>query len=139
MNKYVKEFLHIGLIFGGFGPVVVGIVYAILWATLPDITITGAQMCTAIISSYLLAFVHAGASVFNRIESWSVPKSLFWHLLTLYVAYVTCYLVNTWIPFNAMVILIFTGIFAVTYFVVWLTVFLCVKSAQKKMNAQLHN
>lgn len=137
MNKYVKEFLHIGLIFGGFGPVVVGIVYAILWATLPDITITGAQMCVAIISSYLLAFVHAGASVFNRIESWSVPKSLFWHLLTLYVAYVTCYLVNTWIPFNALVILIFTGIFVVTYFVVWLTVFLCVKSAQKKMNARL--
>ena len=139
MNKYVKEFLHIGLIFGGFGPVVVGIVYAILWATLPDITITGAQMCTAIISSYLLAFVHAGASVFNRIESWSVPKSLFWHLLTLYVAYVTCYLVNTWIPFNAMVILIFTGIFAVTYFVVWLIVFLCFKSAQKKMNARLQS
>ena len=139
MKKYVKEFLHIGLIFGGFGPVVVGIVYAILWAILPDITVTGAQMCTTIISSYLLAFVHAGASVFNRIESWSVPKSLFWHLLTLYVAYVTCYLVNTWIPFNAMVILIFTGIFAVTYFVVWLTVFLCVKSAQKKMNAKLHN
>ena len=139
MNKYVKEFLHIGLIFGGFGPVVVGIVYAILWATLPDITITGAQMCVAIISSYLLAFVHAGASVFNRIESWSVPKSLFWHLLTLYVAYVTCYLVNTWIPFNALVILIFTGIFVVTYFVVWLTVFLCVKSAQKKMNAKLHS
>ena len=137
MNKYVKEFLHIGLIFGGFGPVVVGIVYAILWATLPDITITGAQMCVAIISSYLLAFVHAGASVFNRIESWSVPKSLFWHLLTLYIAYVTCYLVNTWIPFNALVILIFTGIFVVTYFVVWLTVFLCVKSAQKKMNARL--
>ena len=137
MNKYVKEFLHIGLIFGGFGPVVVGIVYAILWATLPDITITGAQMCVAIISSYLLAFVHAGASVFNRIESWSVPKSLLWHLLTLYVAYVTCYLVNTWIPFNALVILIFTGIFVVTYFVVWLTVFLCVKSAQKKMNARL--
>ena len=137
MNKYVKEFLHIGLIFGGFGPVVVGIVYAILWATLPDITITGAQMCVAIISSYLLAFVHAGASVFNRIETWSVPKSLFWHLLTLYIAYVTCYLVNTWIPFNALVILIFTGIFVVTYFVVWLTVFLCVKSAQKKMNARL--
>lgn len=139
MNKYVKEFLHIGLIFGGFGPVVVGIVYAILWATLPDITITGAQMCVAIISSYLLAFVHAGASVFNRIETWSVPKSLFWHLLTLYIAYVTCYLVNTWIPFNALVILIFTGIFVVTYFVVWLTVFLCVKSAQKKMNAKLHS
>ena len=34
MNKYLKIFLHRGLIFGGFGPIVVGIVYFILGQTL---------------------------------------------------------------------------------------------------------
>ena len=30
MNKYLKEFFHRGLIFGGFGPIILGIVFAIL-------------------------------------------------------------------------------------------------------------
>ena len=30
MNCYVKEFLKRGLMFGGFGPIVAGIVYLIL-------------------------------------------------------------------------------------------------------------
>ena len=138
MNKYVKDFLHRGLIFGGFGPVVIGIVYAMISLFTPDMTLSAPQVCLAIISSYFLAFLQAGATVFNSIESWSVPKSLFWHYLTIYAAYVSCYLINTWIPFNWLVILIFTGIFLVTYLIIWFTVYLCVKGTQKKMNAKLH-
>ena len=33
MNKYLKEFLHRGLIFGGFGPLVAGIVFLIIGLT----------------------------------------------------------------------------------------------------------
>ena len=36
MNKTLKAFLHRGLLFAGFGPVVLGIVYAILENTLED-------------------------------------------------------------------------------------------------------
>ena len=30
MNKYVRSFLHRGLMFGGFGPIIIGIVYLVL-------------------------------------------------------------------------------------------------------------
>ena len=96
MNRYLKTFLHRGLLFGGFGPIILGIVYAILQRTVEGFSLNGSQVLVAIVSVYLLAFVQAGASVFNKIESFSVPKALFCHLALLYVAYILCYLFNSW-------------------------------------------
>ncbi len=137
MNRYTKEFFHRGLMFAGFGPIVTGIVYAILQGTLTEFSLTGGQICLAIVSTYLLAFLQAGASVFNQIEEWSLPKSLLCHFATLYVGYVGCYLINTWIPFVPQVVLIFTAIFVVTYLAIWLTVYLIVRNTGKKMTAAL--
>lgn len=137
MNRYLKIFLHRGLLFGGFGPIVLGIIYAILQNTVENFSLNGTQILVAIISIYLLAFVQAGASVFNQIESFSVPKALLCHLSVLYVAYAACYLVNNWIPFNPTVLLIFTAIFLVVYFVVWVIVYVSVKTASKKLNVKL--
>lgn len=137
MNKYVKQFLQRGLAFGGFGPIILGIVYAILQGTLPGFSLSGAEVCLGILSTYLLAFVQAGASVFNQIEHWPLAKSLFWHFGTLYVAYALCYVVNTWIPFVPQVLAIFTAIFVALYLVIWLTVYLCVRAASKKFNAKI--
>ena len=137
MNKYVKNFLLRGLIFGGFGPIILAIIYAILHVTDSSFYLNGIQTSIAIISIYLLAFVQAGASVFNQIESFSLPKSLLCHLSSLYVVYVLCYLVNNWIPFNVNVLLIFTAIFLTVYFVVWMTVFTLVKITSKKFNDKL--
>lgn len=137
MNRYLKTFLYRGLMFGGFGPIILGIVYAILQRTVVGFTLNGTQVLVAIVSVYLLAFVQAGASVFNQIESFSVPKALFCHLSLLYAAYILCYLVNSWIPFDIKVILIFTGIFIVSYFAVWTVVVISVKLATKKLNQKL--
>ena len=137
MNKYVKSFLHRGLMFGGFGPIIVGIVYYILSLTIDSFSISGGQLLLAISSSYVLAFVQAGVSVFNQIEDWSVAKSLLCHFSFLYITYVTCYLVNTWIPFDINVVLIFTAIFVVLYLVIWLTVYFSVKAVAKRLNAKL--
>ena len=134
MNKYVKEFLHRGLIFGGFGPIIMGIIYAILQNTINGFTLSGNEVLIAIVSIYILAFLQAGASVFNQIEHWSIAKSLGFHFLTIYIAYVCCYLINSWIPFNINVILIFTAIFAVSYFIIWLTVYISVRIISKKLN-----
>ena len=137
MKKYVKEFLHRGLMFGGFGPIILGVIYAILEKFIEDFSLNGVQLLIAIVSVYLLAFLQAGASVFNRIESWSLPKSLFFHLLTLYAAYLACYIVNSWLPFDAMNIVWFTVIFLVIYAVVWLTVYFSIKATSKKLNKSL--
>ena len=137
INKYVKEYLHRGLVFGGFGPIILGIVYAILDLTLEDFALGGWQVLLAIISTYVIAFVQAGSSVFNQIEHWPIAKSLGIHLASLYAVYSAAYLVNTWIPFEPVVLLVFTGIFLGVYFVVWGVVYLSVKIAGKKMSAKL--
>jgi len=137
MKHYRKYFLHRGLLFGGFGPIVAGIVFYILSLTLEDFSLTGGQLLTAIVSTYLLAFIHAGASVFNQIEHWSVGRSLLCHFLTLYTAYSLCYGVNAWIPFKWDIWLVFTLIFAATYLAIWFTVYFIVRSAEKKLNRKI--
>lgn len=137
MNKYVKEFLHRGLLFAGFGPVIVGFIHLILEHTINDFTLSGTEVFTTVISTYLLGFIHAGTSVFNQIEHWSVMKSLFCQLGALYVAYVVCYLVNSWIPFDLNVLIIFTGVFVAAYLVIWTVVYASVKSMSKKMSKNL--
>ena len=137
MNTYVKEFFKRGLIFGGFGPVVMGIVYLILGIVLENVSLGGKDIFIAIISTYLLAFVHAGVSVFNQIDHWSVPKSLLFHFLALYIVYTGCYLINAWIPFNPAILGIYTAIFVGVYFVIWTSVLVCIKLTEKRLNERL--
>ena len=133
----VRDFFFRGLMFGGFGPVIAGIVYLILHLTLKDLTLTGLQVFTVIVSTYLLAFVHAGASVFNQIESWPLAKSTLCHFGLLYIAYVLCYVINSWIPFEPLVLGIFTAIFAVGYAVIWLAVYVSIRVTVKRLNRSL--
>lgn len=137
MNRYVKEFLHRGLVFGGFGPIILAIIYFIVSKTVSGFALSSNEVLVGIISIYLLAFVQAGASVFNQIEEWSLPKSLLCHFSTLFVAYSLCYIINSWIPFEPAVLLIFALIFVVVYFIIWFTVYFIVKSTGKKLNARL--
>lgn len=133
----VKDFFLRGFVFGGLGPVILGIVYLVLHFTLDDLTLTGDEVFLGILSTYLLAFVHAGASVFHQIESWSLGKSALCQLSLLYVAYALCYIVNTWLPFDPLSLGIFTGIFVGGYGVIWLTVHICVRATVKKLNQKL--
>lgn len=133
----VRDFFLRGLMFGGFGPVIAGIVYLILHLTLKDLTLTGLQVFTVIVSTYLLAFVHAGASVFNQIESWPLAKSILCHFGLLYISYVLCYVINSWIPFEPLVLGIFTAIFAVGYAVIWLAVYVSIRVTVKRLNRSL--
>jgi len=137
MKEYIKVFLLRGMIVGGFGPIIAAIIYLILSLTVDNFSLSGNEAFLGIISTYLLAFIQAGASIFNQIEKWSIGKSLLVHLSVIYVAYVGCYLLNSWIPFEWIAILIFSAIFIAVYLSVWLTVFLFVKNTSKKLNDNL--
>lgn len=137
MKRYVKQFFLRGMLFGGFGPIVMAVIYAVLQATVEGFSLNGYEVAVAIVSVYLLAFVQAGASVFNQIEEWSLPKSLLCHFSTLFVAYSLCYIGNTWIPFEPLVLAVFAAVFVVIYFLVWGIVYLCVRHAGRKMNEKL--
>jgi len=125
------------LLFGGFGPIILGIIFYVLSCTLPEFDLTGEQVLMGIVSTYLLAFIQAGASVFNQIEHWPLPKSLLCHFGTLYAAYSLCYLLNSWIPFEPLVLVVFTAIFVVGYFLIWGIVYLCVRAASRKLNQKI--
>lgn len=137
MNKYLKEFFRRGLMFGGFGPLVAGIIYFVVSKTSPSFFLNGTEVFGAILSTYILAFLQAGATVFNQIENWSLMKSLLCHFSTLFVAYTSCYLLNSWIPFDYRVILIFIGIFVAVYFTVWSIVYFSIKATSRKLNMKL--
>ena len=137
MNKYVKKFLHRGLMFSGFGPIVAGIVYLSIDLSGTALMLDGFDLFIGILSTYLLAFIQAGASVFNQIESWPLSRSLLFHLGSIYLAYVGAYLVNSWIPFEPIVLLIFTAAFLVTYFAIWLTVYFITRAVSKRMNERI--
>ena len=137
MNKYVKTFLLRGAFFGGFGPVVMGFVYLFLDIYIDNFAVSGYEIFLGIITTYLIAFLHAGASVFHQIESWPVPKSMFFNFITIYIAYTVGYIINSWIPFDWRVILIYTAIFIVAYFIIWLTTVILISKAKKKLNSSL--
>ncbi len=133
MNMYVKEFLHRGLMFSGFGPIVAGVVSLFEPLVIND----GKTIFTVIVSTYILAFIHAGSSVLNTVEKWSPAKTALIHLSILYVLYLACYLVNSWIPFDLKVVGIFTAIFVVGYFAIWLPVYFSVRKTSRNLNKNL--
>lgn len=139
MSKYLKEFLVRGMMFAGFGPVILGIIYFVLQKTSSNFSLSGDEAFLGIVTIYILAFVQAGATVFNQIEDWPITKSILFHFLSLYLVYTLCYLINTWIPFKAEVLLIFTAVFIGIYIVIWLIVFLIVKTVSKKINKGLNS
>ncbi len=136
MNKYFKEFCLRGMMFGGFGPIITGIVYLCISFT-TEVKADGVEMFSAILSTYILAFVHAGASVFPQIENWSIAKSIGIHFSTLYFAYTLCYLINTWIPFDWKVVLIYTASFIVLYAVIWAIILITTKKTTHNLNKKI--
>ena len=137
MNRYVKTFLHRGLIFGGFGPVILGIVFFFIDKSGTALELNGLSIFLAITSTYILAFVQAGASIFNQIEHWSIAKSLLFHFSSLFTVYSLTYILNSWIAFEPMVLVVFCIIFAAVYFTIWLTVYFSTKAYTKRLNKGL--
>lgn len=134
MNRYVKEFLHRGMIFGGFGPIVAGVIYYVLEQMVAGFSLSGSEVFVAVVSTYVLAFLQAGSSIFHQIESWSPLRSLLCHFSVLYIAYVSCYLINTWIPFDPMVLFVFTVVFIAIYLAVCLIVVASIRLVSRKLN-----
>ncbi|MBR6782674.1 MAG: DUF3021 domain-containing protein [Clostridia bacterium] len=133
----VKKFFIRGLMFGGGGPLVLGIVYLCLHRALEGFSLSGFEVFLGILSTYVLAFIHAGSGVFHKIESWSPSKACLCQMSLLYASYILCYVLNDWLPFEPLAIAIFTTIFVVGYGAICLTVYLSIKAYAKRLNRSL--
>ena len=140
MNRNeIKEFIKRGLMFSGLGPIVVGLVLYFVSLSNDDFYLEGWQILLAIISGYLLAFIQAGTSVFHQIERWAPLKRLGLQLLCLYFIYSGTYLINDWLEFNYLIIIIFTVIFILGYLLICLIVLLVNKILCKRFNKSLNS
>ena len=137
LRKYFKDFLLRGLISMGFGPIVLAIIYAILYLNGIAESVSVSEMVRGIISISALAFLTGGINVVYQIEELSLFKAIAAHGIVLYVAYVVVYITNNWIKDGVMPFIIFTVIFMLGYAIVWAIIYLINKNKTDQINKKL--
>lgn len=134
MNKYVKEYIHRGLIFSGLGPVTFAIIICIIEACGTKVALSSIDVLKAVLATYVVAFVHAGGSVFPTIEKWSKMKAFFFQGGSTYFVYLFAYLINNWLPLNWMAVGLYTACFWGCFAITWIIVVIATRKSAKKMN-----
>ena len=134
MKKFWKEFLLRGLTCAGGGPIVLAILYGILGATGAVETFTPNEVCMGILTITLLAFIAAGMTAIYQMEQLPLPIMILLHGGALYVTYILTYLINGWLQNSLIPILVFTGIFIVSYAFIWLIIYFIEKAKADKLN-----
>ena len=137
MKKIVLEFLRRGLIASGIGPIVLAIVYLILQQTSAVETLSVNQVCIGIFSITALAFVAGGMNAIYQIERLPLMVEILIHGGVLYIGYLGTYLLNDWLDFGIIPIVVFTAIFVVGYVVIWAIIYFIIKRNAAKLNKML--
>ena len=137
MKKFWKEFFLRGLICAGGGPVVLAIIYGILGETGAVEFFTPHEVCMGILTITLLAFTAAGMTAIYQMEQLPLPIMILLHGGALYIAYMVTYLLNGWLHNSLVPILVFSGIFAVGYVLIWLIIYTITKAKTEALNKTL--
>ena len=137
MKKFVSEFFHRGLVACGIGPIILAIVYLVLWQTANVHTLTVYEVCIGIFSLSFLAFLAGGMNAIYQIERLPLMTAVLLHGVVLYVGYLITYLLNDWLENGAMPLLIFSAVFAVGYLIIWAIIYAIVKRNTAELNHML--
>ena len=137
MKKFVLEFLRRGLIASGIGPIVLTIVYMILQQTAAVETLSVNQVCIGIFSITALAFIAGGMNAIYQIERLPLMVAILIHGGILYISYLVTYLLNDWLDFGALPIIVFSAVFVVGYIVIWAIIYFIIKRNTAKLNKML--
>ena len=112
------EFLRRGLIATGIGPIVLAIVYLILQQTSAVEMLSVNQVCIGIFSITAVAFIAGGMNAIYQIERLPLMVAILIHGGVLYISYLVTYLLNDWLGFGALPIIVFSAVFVVGYIVI---------------------
>ena len=137
MKKFILEFIRRGLIVSGIGPIVLAILYLILQKFNVIHQLTVSQVCTGIFSLYSLAFIAGGMNAIYQIEQLPLMLSIFIHGSVLYISYLITYLLNSWLEWGSVPVLVFSGIFIIGYFVIWIVIYSIIKKNTQLINNAL--
>ena len=137
MKKFVLDFVRRGLIATGLGPIVLAIVYLILKQSAAIDTLTVSQVCIGIFSLSALAFIAGGMNAIYQVERMPLMTAILIHGGTLYIGYLGTYLLNDWLDFGIIPIIVFTAIFVVGYIVIWAIIYSIIRRNTAKLNEML--
>ena len=137
MKRFVWEFLRRGAIASGIGPIVWAIIYMILQQVAEVETLTVNQVCIGIVSLTALAFLAGGMNALYQIERLPLLMAILIHGSVLYVSYLGTYLINDWLDFGIIPIIVFSAIFVVGYIVIWAIIYSIIKRNTAKLNDML--
>ena len=137
MKKFVLEFVRRGFIATGLGPIVLAIVYLILKQSAAIDTLTVNQVCIGIFSLSALAFIAGGMNAIYQVERMPLMTAILIHGGVLYIGYLGTYLINDWIGFGIIPIIVFTAIFVVGYIVIWAIIYSIIRRNTAKLNEML--
>ena len=137
MKKFVLEFVRRGLIAAGLGPIVLAIVYLILKQSAVIDSLTVNQVCIGIFSLSALAFIAGGMNAIYQVERMPLMTAILIHGGVLYIGYLGTYLLNDWLDFGVIPIIVFTTIFVVGYIVIWAIIYSIIRRNTAKLNEML--
>ena len=137
MKRHVLEFIHRGFMAWGLGPIVLAVLYLILQQQGIVQTLSVNEMCLGIISLSALAFVAGGMNFIYQIERLPLMVAILIHGCVLYVSYLATYLLNGWLAWGKFPVLVFSGIFAGGYLLIWVIIYAVIKRNTEKVNAVL--
>ena len=134
MKYILKEFCRRGIAACGLGPIVLAVLYLILQYNGVVEVLTVNEVCVGILSLSALAFVAGGMNVVYQIERLPLMIAISIHGGVLYVSYLLTYLVNDWLDWGTAPILVFTGIFAVGYLLIWAVIYSIIRRNTDRIN-----
>ena len=137
MRKTALEFVRRGLVAGGFGPVILAVLYIIIERSGEIVSLTASQVCTGIFSLYALAFIAGGMNVVYQIERLPLMAAISIHGGVLYIGYLITYLVNGWLELGKAPIMVFTSIFIAGYLAIWAVIYHITRRNTRRLNEML--
>ena len=137
MKPYILDFVRRGLTALGFGPLVLGALYLVLHRLGALEVLTVQEVCLGIFTLSALAFLAGGMNVVYQIERLPLMAAISIHGGMLYLGYLATYLVNGWLEWGVMPILVFSGIFAVGYLGIWAAIYGIMRRNTARINELL--
>ena len=137
MKKFVLEFLRRGFVSCGLGPVVLAALYLILQQTAAVETLSVNQVCIGIFSITALSFIAGGMNAVYQIERLPLMAAILIHGGVLYIGYLGTYLLNDWLDWGVIPMVVFSAIFVVGYIAIWAIIYSIIKRNTAKLNEGL--
>lgn len=137
MKRHILEFLRRGVVACGFGPIVLAILYLVLHHHGVVDVLTVHEVCLGIISLFLLAFIAGGMNFIYQIEQLPLMLAILIHGSILYISYLATYLLNDWLDWGWIPILVFSAIFLLGYLGIWAVIYVVTKKKTAQVNELL--